>query len=67
MLKLTNEEIERYAPYHEMPTFAYGFYEYVGGGDGAISIGHGRYSGDAQQAYDREAECAMRRQRDNVA
>jgi hypothetical protein len=57
-LKLTDQEIERYAPYHTFPEFKIAFDAYMAGR---------RYEGDPNsvggQAADRGAECAMRRQR----
>ena len=56
-LKLTPDEIERYAPYHTFPEFARGFSDYN------ECIRWAWYDGVQAQAYDRGAECAMRRQR----
>jgi hypothetical protein len=57
MMDMTQDEIERYAPYHTFPEFKQGFDAYLAGR---------RYEGDPNsvggQAADRGAECAMRRQ-----
>jgi hypothetical protein len=55
-LKLTAEEIKRYAPYHLMDAFMNGFGDYESGKDEShLHEGiHGR-------AYDLGAECASRR------
>ena len=54
-VKLTPEEIRRYAPYHTFPEFWDGFDDY--------NIGKLKYelSGIAGQAYYRGVECATRR------
>lgn len=55
-LKLTSEELDRYAPYHTFPQFNEGFYDYARGvNTNNLSDGVGA------QAYDRGAEMAMRR------
>lgn len=57
-VELTAEEIERYAPYHTYPEFQLGFDEYGSG------LWHGNRCDEntvGGQAYDRGAECAMRR------
>jgi hypothetical protein len=57
-MNLTQEEIERYSPYHTMAAFKHGFEDYTAGrpsqADRLLTDG---------RAYDRGAECAMRRQR----
>ena len=55
-MDLTPDEIERYAPYHTMPEFAEGYADYQ-------HCKYREFDGVAAQAYDRGAECAMRRQR----
>jgi hypothetical protein len=57
-MNLTPEEIERYAPYHTMCEFETGFTDYELGQNFSDS-----FHDVAGQAYDRGAECAMRRQR----
>jgi hypothetical protein len=59
MLKLTPDEIERYAPYHTFPQFKIGYEEYFGGKPHRDLCNCD--DGVGQQAYDRAAECAMRR------
>jgi hypothetical protein len=56
-MDLTPEEIERYAPYHTMPEFEEAYAAYSQGGNWNSP----NYEGVAAQAYDRGAECAMRR------
>ena len=56
-MDLTKEEIERYQPYHTMPAFAFGFRDYME----CKFLDYGMEDVDGQ-AYDRGAECAMRRQ-----
>jgi hypothetical protein len=56
--ELTADEIERYAPYHTIPQFAIGYRDYERGVNFSDD-----YDGATGQAYDRGAECAMRRQR----
>jgi hypothetical protein len=60
-LVLTLEEIERYAPYHAYPAFRRGYDDYMESRHdwSVINTVEGR-------AYDRGAECAMRRQRKAV-
>jgi hypothetical protein len=60
-LILTPEEIERYAPYHTYPAFRRGYDDYMESRHdwSVINTVDGR-------AYDRGAECAMRRQRKAV-
>jgi hypothetical protein len=53
-MELTQAEIERYAPYHTFPEFAWGFDDYN-------DCRHRELHDVAGQAYDRGAECAMRR------
>lgn len=57
-MQLTQDEIERYAPYHTVLPFQHGYEDYMAGNrsrePGSDSVGG--------QAYDRGAECAMRRQ-----
>lgn len=55
--KLTAEEIERYRPYHEMTAFELGYWSY---GKCDVSCPFSADSVDGQ-AWDRGAECAMRR------
>jgi hypothetical protein len=55
-MEMSQAEIERYAPYHTFPEFAEGYADYKAG---LRDIG---YDGVGGQAYDRGAECAMRRQ-----
>jgi hypothetical protein len=55
-MNLTNDEIERYRPYHTMPEFKHGYDDYVAGRVPAWDIPN-----VAGQAYDRGAELAMRR------
>jgi hypothetical protein len=55
-LNLTSEEIERYAPYHTSKWFACGYFDYK------IRPNLRDMSGVDSQAYNRGAECAMRRQ-----
>jgi hypothetical protein len=57
-IKLTAEEIERYRPYHLWPAFEFGFNDYN-------DCRNRHFDSDtaAGQAYDRGAECAMRRSR----
>lgn len=61
-IELTIEEIERYAPYHTMPGFSAGFNSY-NRGDRWPGVTTHITDGIYAQAYDRGAECAMRRQR----
>jgi hypothetical protein len=60
-LVLTPEELERYAPYHTYPAFRRGYDDYMESRHdwSVINTVEG-------QAYDRGAECAMRRQRKPV-
>lgn len=51
-------ELELYAAYYNMPEFELGFWDYNQGVNQSD-----RLSGVAAQAYDRGAECAMRRAR----
>ncbi len=60
-MDLTKEEIERYAPYHTMPEFKHGYDDYN------ECAPFADYENVAGQAYDRGAECAMRRGRVNAA
>jgi hypothetical protein len=60
LLKLTDEEIDRYAPYHTWSEFTEGYDDYVLGHRAREPLNHDSV---ASQAYDRGAECAMRRQR----
>jgi hypothetical protein len=53
-MDMTQEEIERYAPYHAYPEFKQGFDDYM-------ECRLREYDGVKGQAYDRGAECAMRR------
>ena len=57
--ELTANEVERYAPYHTFPEFKIGFDDYVAHRPWPV----GRISPNSVggQAYDRGAECAMRR------
>jgi hypothetical protein len=57
-LVVTPEEIERYAPYHTYPAFRRGYDDYIESRHdwSVINTVEG-------QAYDRGAECAIRRQR----
>jgi hypothetical protein len=55
-MELMQAEIERYAPYHTFPEFAEGYADY-------LVAGFRGYDGVKGQAYDRGAECAMRRGR----
>jgi len=55
-ITLTPEEVKRYAPYHTMAAFALGFCDYN-------SCHYQDLPGVDGQAYDRGAECAMRRGR----
>lgn len=55
-ITLTAEEIERYRPYHTMLKFWEGFRDYKAGR-------REEHPGVFGQAYDRGAECAMRRTR----
>lgn len=55
-LKLTQDEIRRYAPYYTMLSFAEGFADYIAGRKLQ------EHPGAFGRAYDRGAECAMRRQ-----
>jgi hypothetical protein len=57
IMTLTQAEIARYAPYHTMPEFKLGFDAYTVAGRGA----HLDPNTVGAQAYDRGAECAMRR------
>ena len=57
---LTVEEFERYAPYYTFPEFCLGFHDYSRGN---AWHQHVELNGVAGQAYDRGAECAMRRSR----
>lgn len=59
-LELTPEEIERYAPYHTMRAFAAGFSDYSENSCYGATWNDDGVNG---QAYDRGAECAMRRAR----
>ncbi len=54
--ELTADEIERYEPYDVFPEFARGFNDYMAGRRQELRNVPG-------QAYDRGAECAMRRRR----
>jgi hypothetical protein len=56
-IQLTQSEIKRYAPYHTMPVFLQGHADYR---NQALSQDK---QGVEAQAYDRGAECAMRRGR----
>lgn len=58
-IKFSQEEIDRYAPYQMMVEFGDGYTDWVLGNPYRQSF----YNGVAGQAYDRGAECAMRRQR----
>lgn len=58
-IKLTPEEVERYAPYHNFAEFWIGFDEYT---RGHMRVGAYEFQGVGGQAYDRGAELAMRRQ-----
>ena len=60
MLNLTSEELERYAGYTGMSVFILGFADYNAG---TMRAGWNAFHGVEQQAYDRGAECAMRRGR----
>ena len=53
-MELTHDEIERYAPYHTFPEFAEGYADYN-------DCRYRELHDVAGQAYDRGAECAMRR------
>jgi hypothetical protein len=55
-MDLTQEEIERYTPYDTMAKFAEGFADYVAGRKLK------KWPGVFGRAYDRGAECAMRRE-----
>jgi hypothetical protein len=55
-MDLTPEEIERYAPYHTYHEFKWGFEDYN-------DCRYRELHDVAGQAYDRGAECAMRRGR----
>jgi hypothetical protein len=55
-IELTQEEITRYQPYHTMQEFWRGRVDYL------VNVNR-EIDGVAGQAYDRGAECAMRRQR----
>jgi hypothetical protein len=60
---LTHEEVQRYAPYHEITEFWYGFREYQNGCAYKLQkLGYPLRNSVAEQAYDRGAECAMRRE-----
>ena len=56
-VKLSPEEVQRYAPYHTVPEFWDGFDDY---NEGHLQHDHG-HSGLGGQAYDRGVECATRR------
>jgi hypothetical protein len=58
-MELTQAEIERYAPYHTFPEFEIGYLHYLGGAPEPEDEGF--RNSVAGQAYDRGAECAMRR------
>ena len=57
-MTLTQDDIERYAPYHTLPAFEGGYRDYLRGLDRSPE-------GVDGQAYDRGAECAMRHQREH--
>ena len=56
-MNLSQDDIERYAPYHNFAEFEIGYHDYLAGRNNP------HMSGVGQQAYDRGAECAMRHQR----
>jgi hypothetical protein len=56
-LKLTPDELKRYAPYHTWTEFTEGHDDYVLGNCSREPL----EGGVEAQAYDRGAECAMRR------
>lgn len=58
LLKLTAAELERYAPYQMWSEFTEGFDDYVLGHRAREPINQ---DSAAAQAYDRGAECAMKR------
>jgi hypothetical protein len=60
-LKLTVYEIARYAPYHTFPAFKPGYDDYF---RPFVDCLPGSPDGVEGQAYDRGAECAMRRARE---
>jgi hypothetical protein len=61
-MELTQKEIERYAPYHMWPEFETGYREY-----GLPAWPRTEYGSTvAGQAYDRGAECAMRRRQAEI-
>jgi hypothetical protein len=62
-MNLTTEEIERYAPYHRWRMFQIGFDDYTIGERWDHAFSQNSAEG---QAYDRGAECAMRRQRNGA-
>ncbi len=59
-MELTREEIDRYDGYHKLPAFEQGFKDYE-----ACGCDYSNHDADSVdgQAYDRGAECAMRRAR----
>ena len=61
-MDLTPDEIERYAPYHTLGAFESGMRAYTSSPYGRT---HNPFypNSVAAQAYDRGAECAMRRER----
>jgi hypothetical protein len=59
-MNLTPEEIERYAPYHKFKMFQIGFDDHNAGERWDHAFTQDSAEG---QAYDRGAECAMRRLR----
>ena len=63
-MTLTQDDIERYAPYHTMEAFRWGYEFYMAGkwvGAEPLSCNADSVAG---QAYDRGAECAMRHARE---
>jgi hypothetical protein len=60
-MTLTQDDIERYAPYHTMPAFTDGYTDY---NQGCMRTDWNSYTGADEQAYDRGAECAMRHARE---
>jgi hypothetical protein len=66
-LQLTPEEVERHRPYHTIPEFEWGYTDYETGiWSAALKRNILNPDSFAAQAYDRGAECAMRRQRKAV-